>query len=61
MKTLKVRLILTGDEKRVIVFILAAFVLGLAVNYYRGTSLPARLDKKSLPNKIEPKPPARSR
>jgi hypothetical protein len=34
---LKQRLVLTREEKRVIVFILAAFVLGLAAKHYRDT------------------------
>jgi hypothetical protein len=34
---LKQRLVLTSEEKRVIVFILAAFVLGLAAKHYRAT------------------------
>jgi len=34
---LKQRLVLTREEKRVIVFILAAFVLGLVAKHYRAT------------------------
>jgi len=34
---LKQRLVLTSEEKRVIAFILAAFVLGLAAKHYRAT------------------------
>jgi len=34
---LKQRLVLTREEKRVIAFILAAFVLGLAAKHYRDT------------------------
>jgi len=34
---LKQRLVLTREEKRVIIFILAAFVLGLVAKHYRAT------------------------
>jgi len=45
---LKQRLVLTSEEKRVIAFILAAFVLGLAAKHYRATHPQAvpDIDKK---------------
>jgi hypothetical protein len=45
---LKQRLVLTSEEKRVIAFILAAFVLGLAAKHYRDThpQPPTAIDKK---------------
>jgi hypothetical protein len=35
------RFVLTPEEKRVLIFILAAFVLGLATKQYRATHPPA--------------------
>ena len=45
---LKQRLVLTSEEKRVIAFILAAFVLGLAAKHYRAAhpQLAPPIDKK---------------
>jgi hypothetical protein len=44
------RWVLTPEEKRVIVFVLLAFALGLATKHYRETHplLPRKIDKKYL-------------
>jgi hypothetical protein len=45
---LKQRLVLTREEKRVIIFIVVAFVLGLTARHYRGahSPTPAKMDNK---------------
>jgi hypothetical protein len=45
---LKQRFVLTREEKRVIIFIVVAFALGLTARHYRGAHSPA-------PNKIDNK------
>jgi len=67
---LKQRLVLTREEKRVIVFILAAFVLGLVAKHYRVTHpQPTTIDKKHpyshtqgiSPSPSQPMTPTRKR
>jgi hypothetical protein len=58
---IKHRLVLTPEEKRIIIFILVAFFLGLATNHYRSAHLPAplKIDKKtrfSRTNQSSPSP-----
>jgi hypothetical protein len=36
-KTLRQRLVLTAEEKRVLIFLLIAFLLGLTIKHYRAT------------------------
>jgi multisubunit Na+/H+ antiporter MnhC subunit len=50
MGALRQRLVLTAEEKRVIVFVLLAFLLGLSARHYRDThsSPPTKIDKKTL-------------
>jgi hypothetical protein len=47
-ETLRQRLVLTPEEKRVIVFVFIAFILGLATKHYRDVhpQAPAKLDQK---------------
>lgn len=40
------RFVLTSEEKRVVIFVLAAFLLGLGTKYYRDTH-PAPIPDKS--------------
>jgi hypothetical protein len=45
----KHRFVLTREEKRVLCFVLAAFLLGLAVKYYRQTETAAGSGMKMTP------------
>ncbi|HYR23227.1 MAG TPA: hypothetical protein VEP30_09945 [Chthoniobacterales bacterium] len=47
---LRHKLVLTPEEKRVITFVIAAFILGLATKCYRDThpQPPVQMDKKHL-------------
>lgn len=62
---LRQKLVLTPREKRVVIFIIAAFLLGLGTKYYRDTHpLPVPPAKKSSAVKPQPKnqsTPARAR
>jgi len=48
LTALRHRFVLTSEEKKVIAFVLAAFVLGLGVKYYRERhpQPPVKIDKK---------------
>jgi len=47
---LRHKLVLTPEEKRVIVFVVAAFILGFGTKCYRDShpQLPAQIEKKHL-------------
>jgi hypothetical protein len=55
---LRQRLVLTPEEKRVIVFVLIALILGLATKHYRDThpQAPAKIDKKHPHSSAERSP-----
>jgi hypothetical protein len=52
-ETLRQRLVLTPEEKRLIVFVFIAFILGLATKHYRDTHPPAKLDQKHPHSRAE--------
>jgi hypothetical protein len=55
---LRQRLVFTPEEKRVIVFVLIALILGLATKHYRDNhpQPPARIDQKHPHSRAERRP-----
>ena len=45
---LRHRVVLTSEEKRVIIFVIAAFLLGIGTKYYREArpKMPVKIEKK---------------
>jgi hypothetical protein len=61
-QAMRERLVLTSQEKRVVIFILVAVGLGLAVRHCRDmhSETPAKIDKKQLRARIQHRSPSSS-
>jgi hypothetical protein len=59
---LRHKLVLTSEEKKVIVFVLAAFVLGVGAKCYRDThpQPPVKIDKKHPQSRVQRLSPSSS-